>query len=47
MKLTGNQLFFITHIGVLIWATFVVWLAVVTKEAAIIALFFVPVLWLR
>ncbi len=42
MKLTGNQLFFITHCGAAAWAALVVWVAVVTKDEGWITMIFAP-----
>jgi hypothetical protein len=47
MKLSGNHLACLALGGVALWALFVVWLAVVTKDAGYITLFFVPALGLR
>lgn len=44
--MTGNHIFAVTHLAVLIWAAFVVWLAVVTKNPAWIGIFYVPALGL-
>lgn len=40
--MTDTNLFHLTHIAVLLWAAFVIWLAAVTNQAALIGLFFLP-----
>lgn len=42
-KLSGTQLFVLTHGGFALWIVFVVWLAVVKNDFGYTSLVFVPV----
>lgn len=41
------MIFLLAHIAVLLWAAFVIWIAAVTNQAALIGLFFCARVWDR
>lgn len=46
-RLTGAQLFWLTHVGLALWAVIVMSVAVVMEDAGWVCIFFAPVLLLK
>lgn len=46
-RLTGDQLFWLTHVGLAVWAAIVLSIAVIMEDPGYVFVFFIPAVLIR